>query len=290
MTHFPLKLFTAIMREAPAQPATNLWRAVELKALVQHALPKIKHSPTLLDLGCGDGGIMAVLRPYLLPSGHVDGLDADPAETELARQKKLYARVYTAEADKIPLAGSSVDAVISNSVLEHVESIEKVLSECGRALRSGGWFVATVPGPDFHHCLRGALLPWVNREAYEHALDERLAHLRYWTREEWGARLAEAGLVLVETHDYLPLKIVRRWEFLSRMTGGLLYAIAGKKKAPLQLQRALRMRRQWKLPYWLMWIVASVLSWGLNDPPPHRPPRREESLLYGGLLVMGRKP
>jgi ubiquinone/menaquinone biosynthesis C-methylase UbiE len=86
---------------------------------------------------------MATLRPFLPEDAILTGLDPDPAETELAIGRGLYANVVTAGAERTPLADSSVDAIITNSVLEHIELIDQVLAECRRVLRPGGLFVAT---------------------------------------------------------------------------------------------------------------------------------------------------
>jgi len=278
---FPLELFAALMRETPAQPATNLWRAVELDALIHFALPKITAGRTLLDLGCGDGGVLAVLKPYFPAGISVLGLDADEDETGLAKQRDLYSRLMIAGADRIPLDDASVDVVLSNSVLEHVGPIEGTLKECGRVLRSGGLFMATVPGPDFHRCLSGSWLPWVRREAYEREIDGRLSHLRYWTKDEWKKQLDAAGLDLAETHAYLPLRIMRRWELLSRVTGGLLYSLSGKRDRPIRIQRAMGLRRKRGLPFWFVKGVSRILSRGLGGC---------SGPLCGCLLVIGRKP
>lgn len=268
------------MQETPAQPATNLWRAAELTALIDQALPSLQSSKTILDLGCGDGGIMAVLRPYLPAAVALVGLDADPDETKLAEQRGLYAKTVTAGAERIPLADASVDAILSNSVLEHIASLDGVLKECGRLLRSGGVFVATVPGPDFHRCLRGSWLPWVKRTGYERDLDKRLAHLRYWTVEAWWQHMAAAGLALTETHNYLPAPFVKRWEFLSRLTGGLVYHLAGKTMPPIRLQRKMGLRRAVRIPKILIYGLSWILSRGLGG---------KQKGPWGGLLLIGRK-
>jgi ubiquinone/menaquinone biosynthesis C-methylase UbiE len=273
-----LRLFTAIMRAAPAQPATNLWRAAELAALIDHALPNLQSSQTILDLGCGDGGIMATLRSHLPAAATLIGLDPDPAETRLAELQNLYAQVLTTGAENMPLNDACVDAIISNSVLEHIEPLDKVLGESARVLRSGGLFIATLPSADFHRCLRGPWLPWVSRDAYLRDVDERLSHLRYWSKDEWARHLADAGLTLITTHDYLPLAVVRRWEFLSRITGGLLYHLAGRRKRPIRLQRSLGLRRM-KMPKIMAQGLAWLLSLGV---------RRGEGP-YGGLLVIAGK-
>ncbi|NTU76602.1 MAG: class I SAM-dependent methyltransferase, partial [Alphaproteobacteria bacterium] len=137
---FPLQLFISLLRESPAQPATNLWRAHELTVLMNHALPRLRDGRNILDLGCGDGGVMALLKPCFSPDAKITGLDADAEETALAKTRGVYAEVLSSGAEKMPIADASMDAIVSNSVLEHIDPLEAVLGEAGRVLRSGGWF------------------------------------------------------------------------------------------------------------------------------------------------------
>jgi SAM-dependent methyltransferase len=134
--------------------------------------------------------------------------------------------------------------VLCNSVLEHIDDIDPVLTQVARLLRTRGQFVFTVPGPDFHACLRGPLIPGVPRAAYLEHLDARLAHLRYWGRERWESELARHGMEVMAAGSYLTQTEVRRWEAISRVTAGVLYGLAGKPSRPIEIQRSLGMRRQ----------------------------------------------
>ena len=275
-----LSLFAAILREAPFQPATDLWRAYELLTLKAEAFPLLREGRSFLDLGCGDGGIMEALRPHLPESATIVGVDVDPAETERAATRGVYAKVFCASAESLPIKDSSLDAIISNSVLEHIAPIDAVLRESARVLHSGGWFVATVPCVSFYRCLSGPWLPWISRDSYERSLDQRLAHRHVWSAETWRQRMAAAGINLVDARPYLTDSAVRRWELLSRLTGGLLYHVSGQKTPPIILQRRLGLRDGMKLPRPVANILARFLMGGV---------RHEESSLFGCLLLIGRK-
>lgn len=236
----PLLLLHALMRSAPFQPATNLWRAVELDAVQRHGLPPGRG----LDLGCGDGKLTRITIDALgdaTENRRWVGVDVDPAETALARESGLYENVFTTSAASIPEPDNSFDFVFSNSVLEHIEMIDDVLREAARLLRPGGRFICTVPGPDFHACLAGPLFGG-NRRAYEREIDVRCAHLRYWSVDEWRDHLSAAGLQLEVNRKYLSQRQVRRWERLSAITGGLAYRIFGRNAQPIEIQRRLRLR------------------------------------------------
>ena len=256
-----------------------MWRALEVEKLVTSGLPAGRG----LDLGCGDGLLTQILLEGVGARNMV-GVDPDPAEASQARMLGIYATVHQAGGERIPERDASFDWVLSNSVLEHIDDIGPVIAEIARVLRSGGQFVFTVPGPDFHACLRGPLLPGRSRAEYLEHLDARLAHRRYWTRDQWESELAHHGMHVVTTSPYLTMAQVRRWESMSRITAGVLYGLAGRRSRPIEIQRRLGMRRAGqRMPLVFARALATVLSAGLNGRSTGTSPR------YGCLLVRAAK-
>jgi len=95
----------------------------------------------VLDLGCG-GGYMA--EALARRGVRVTGVDPSLASLEAA-QKHAQAQgldiIYRAGVgEAIPLETHSVDRVVCVDVLEHVQDVEKVLSEVHRVLRPQGIF------------------------------------------------------------------------------------------------------------------------------------------------------
>lgn len=230
-------LFSTFTSAYPAQPATAFWRAIEIGALASRDIP---HGLGL-DLGCGDGLLTDILLDQIGPRRLV-GIDLDPLETEAARRFSFYDHVDTCSADAIPEPDASFDFVISNSVLEHIPPLEGTIAEVGRLLKPDGRFFFTVPGPGFHDNLAGALAPWGDRASYLEALDKRLAHFHYLSPADWSALLERHGLVLDVCLGYLDRPETRRWETLSRFTGGLLYSAFGNGARPIEIQRKLGAR------------------------------------------------
>ena len=282
MTRFPLNFLAQIMQGALFQPATNFWRAIELTVLIEKGLPMLREAHSVFDLGCGDGEIMRLLRPHLNSSVSITGVDVDPAEIELARASGIYAQLYCTSAEALPLPDESQDAIISNSVLEHIAPLEAVLDEASRLLKSGGWFVATVPAPDFHHCLKGSWRRGVSHVDYCREIDDRLVHFRYPSTDEWTAYLGAAGIQLVECIPYLSEEETQRWELLSRLTGGLLYHLTKGRKRPIIIQRQLGVRKAMRAPLWLAKALAWVVIVGLKPSP-------ASSGKHACFLVLGQK-
>lgn len=248
------ELFARLIAATPFQPATNYWRAVELAAVRPTDLPPGRG----LDLGCGDGRLGRLVFERL-GQRQVVGIDPDPLETEQAEAEGVYERVYTVSGDCVPEPDASFDWVFSNSVLEHIPELAPVLREVARLLRPGGRFVLTVPRDTFHACLRGPWLPWTQRNAYISMIDRRCAHVRYWSSAQWRAALTAAGMELLETRPYLSPRETRRWELLSRLTGGLLYSFTAGRRQPIEMQRRLGLRGR-RLPRPLAALLARFLA------------------------------
>lgn len=263
------------LRDYPFQPATAFWRAIEIEHLLAGGLPEGRG----LDLGCGDGLLTRIVLEEAGPR-EVVGVDPDPAEASQAQVLGIYAAVYAVGGGSVPEADASFDWVLSNSVLEHIDELEPVLAEVGRLLRPGGQFVFTVPGPDFHACLRGPLVPGASRDEYLRRLDERLTHRRYWDRAEWESALGGHGMAVTWLSGYLSVAEVRRWESLSRVTAGALYGLGGRRRSPIEIQRRLGMRRPGRrMPAALARGLAPIMAAGLKGSSPR----------FGCLLIRASK-
>ena len=268
----PPRRLPKLLSECPYEPATALFRSFEIEHVTSTPFPRGRG----LDLGCGTGRLMKVVLEDVGPRELV-GVEPDPKEAKLARESGIYEVVHAVPGESIPEPDSSFDFVFSNSVLEHIIELDRVLREVGRVLRTRGSFVFTVPADTFHACLRGPVLPWVSRERYLNDLDRRLVHLRYPTEAEWSVMLTDAGLDLKSCTRYLWRNQTRRWETLSRATGGLLYSLGGKRAKPIELQRRFSVRSSWTLPVPLARLEARVISSGLRS--------TRDTAMSGGMMI-----
>jgi SAM-dependent methyltransferase len=276
------RLLRRFMAEAPFQPATNLWRSIELPVLAQ-ALPR---SGRGLDVGCGDGVLTKLLSELADADWRLVGIDPDPAEITSARETKFFETLYETGADRVAEPDGTFDFAFANSVLEHIPDLPPCLTEIARVLKSGGVFYATVPSPGLHTFMRGpGALRRIDRRAYLEETDRRLLHFRYPSVDEWRELLAAAGLEMTSARGYLTRRQVRRWEIWTNWTGGLLYRLKGSKSRPIEIQRSLGLRRG--LPKAFR-FVGGPLAWtagvGVLADDATAP---EETAC---LLVAGRKP
>ena len=126
----------------------------------------------MLDLGCGTGEAFAELGRRF-PSASLVGIDIAQAMLERARARtpawKRLLRAASpglvcADAERLPLAAASTQAVFSNLALQWCRP-EAVFAEIARVLDTGGLFIFSTFGPDTLKELRAA---FAAVDAYEH--------------------------------------------------------------------------------------------------------------------------
>jgi SAM-dependent methyltransferase len=107
------------------------------------ALASLKEGETVLDLGSGAGFDCFLAAREVGPAGSVIGVDMTPEMIEKARgnaRKGGYRNVEfrLGEIERLPAADGSVDAVISNCVINLSTAKESVFAEAYRVLKPGG--------------------------------------------------------------------------------------------------------------------------------------------------------
>jgi len=107
------------------------------------ALADLKEGETVLDLGCGAGLDAFLAARRVGGTGKVIGVDMTPEMIEKARAnaaKGDYPNVEfrLGEIENLPVADGSVDAIISNCVINHSPHKLATFREAFRALKQGG--------------------------------------------------------------------------------------------------------------------------------------------------------
>ena len=275
------KLMTEFVARYPAQPATAFWRGIEIDVLAKAGIP----DGLGLDLGCGDGILTQILFDRIGRTPRLVGIDPDSKETEAAAKYPFYDRLHTVGGASIPEPDCTFDYAISNSVLEHILDLDPVIAELYRVLKPGGKFFFTVPCPGFHDNLAGSVIPNVSRDRYLADLDRRLAHFHYLSEADWRDVCDRHGLQLLSTAGYLGARATKRWENLSRVTGGALHLLSFGKRRPIEIQRALHLRsfqNSARLPEPVARLLAGTITAGLNW--------QDRAETPSCLLVIGQRP
>ena len=166
----------------------EIMRAVEdhywwYQALRQHVVDLVKSAGpnfSLLDAGCGSGGMLAALRERF-PQAELSGIDAFERGIELTAERGLGTRLLTASVHELPFPGDSFDFVLSLDVWSHA-GVDDALAahETQRVLRPGGRLILNLAAFEF---LKGA---------HDHATDVT----RRYRRPEVRALLEGAGFTI----------------------------------------------------------------------------------------------
>jgi O-antigen chain-terminating methyltransferase len=131
----------------------------EIRHRLQVHLPALRDSAPVLDLGCGRGELLLLLREADVEAA---GVESDPALAQAVRRRGL--RVFEGDVlavlkDQEPASWGGVTAI---HLLEHLPpaTILATLGEIRRVLRPGGSLLVECPNP---HTLRvGASLYWMD--------------------------------------------------------------------------------------------------------------------------------
>lgn len=159
-------------------------------------------SLTALDVGCG-GGLLA--EEFARLGCRVTGVDPSERSLETAR---AHARESGLEIDyrmgvgeDLPVEGASFDVVYCCDVLEHVDSVPRVVAEIGRALRPGGVFLYdTINRTPLSNLVFIKLV-----QDWLHLLPQDLhAHEQFVTPAELDAAIEAAGMQRRETIGIRP--------------------------------------------------------------------------------------
>jgi 2-polyprenyl-3-methyl-5-hydroxy-6-metoxy-1,4-benzoquinol methylase len=136
----------------PGQPNSNFgsrlgasivalvpWLRYRAELHIRH-LPHPNTAARLLDVGCGSGAFLQVMKAL---GWQTVGLEPDPKACEFARASGL--DVHTGSLQNTTLEPASFDAITLNHVIEHLHDPKGDLDVCLRLLRPGGTLWITTP-------------------------------------------------------------------------------------------------------------------------------------------------
>ena len=106
-------------------------------------LAEIHQGATVLDLGCGGGLDSIIAARRTGPQGQVLGVDFSPAMLKCAKQGLSEAgiknvRIYSADAERLPIEDNSVDVALANGIFNLNPDRSRIFSELARVVKPGG--------------------------------------------------------------------------------------------------------------------------------------------------------
>jgi len=114
------------------EPGLELQLRILSSAVTRALLRWVPAGSSLLDVGCGHGGLLE----RALPNYRMVGIDFVLESLQVARRRG-YA-VYHGDASALPFADGQFDAVVSTEVLNQYDDATGLLKELARVCRPGG--------------------------------------------------------------------------------------------------------------------------------------------------------
>jgi SAM-dependent methyltransferase len=159
---------------------------------------------SVLDVGCGDGAISAVLQTKR-PDVRIRGIDVLP-------RAQTYIPVELFDGVRFPFENASFDVVLFSDVLHHTEDAVDLLREAKR-VAARNVLIKDHYRKGLAAGLRLRFMDWVGNARYGVALP-----YNYWTEAQWEAAWRKLDLVPVQVVGRLALyRIPADWVFGARL-------------------------------------------------------------------------
>lgn len=133
----------AIMSDVESSHWWFVGRRRILGTMVEQAIAALESHPPvprILDVGCGTGGNLMLLRDY----GRAEGVDVSEEALSFCRMRGLE-DVKHGAAESLPYPAASFDLVTALDVVEHLDDDVACMREMSRVLRPGGKALFFVP-------------------------------------------------------------------------------------------------------------------------------------------------
>ncbi len=196
------------------------WRALSARGKAERTLKGLGRQPrdgvSLLEVGCGDGSLLAELR-VRRPGWSYSGAEIADAPTRIARDRNPEADIRRYDGEHLPWPVGAFDVGVLSHVLEHVIDPPATLREIARVCRT---VVVEVP---LEANLSAA------RSFKRHGSDA-LGHLHHFSRADVRRAVREAALAPVrELTDPLPRDVHRFFAGtpIRRMAADARWAVRG---------------------------------------------------------------
>jgi SAM-dependent methyltransferase len=161
------------------------------QVLSRHFAEMIPPSSSVLDVGCGDGLIAALVRRER-PELQISGAD-------IAVRPATHIPVTEFDGLSLPFEDHAFDTVMIVDVIHHSDAPEKLLGEVARVAKRAVVIKDVTPlGPGSDATLR--FMDWVGNARHDVPLP-----YRFWSQAEWRTALENARLAVEEQRRRLDL-------------------------------------------------------------------------------------
>lgn len=121
------------------------WLWQRKKHVIKDMLGRISYA-RVIDVGCGDGGLLEVVKSNCMYTG----VDISPVQLgsfrrALKKSKRKNVCLVRSDVTKLPFPKDSFDLAFACDVLEHVLDPTKVFKEIHRIVKKGGYIIFSIP-------------------------------------------------------------------------------------------------------------------------------------------------
>lgn len=134
----------------------RLWQ--RKKITIKNFLKNIP-AKNLLDLGCGDGGLIDAIPKNIEYTGiDISKTQVDSAKKQIEKLKLKNATILQGDILSLKIKDNSYDVTLLCDVVEHVLNPKKLLEEAKRITKKGGYIILGIPNESLWELSRLVLL------------------------------------------------------------------------------------------------------------------------------------
>ena len=209
-----------------SQFPSNYWSRHNGKKLITLFSNDIKKSKTFLDFGCGDGGLLENLLPYIEKNsrGKVYGFDiskdsVEKVNNKFKNQKSFVAAFNNIESLEKTLKGNTIDFIFCCEIIEHVydSDLFNIIDTVKGVLSKNGFLLITTPN---NENLSDSFIC----NPIDGSLFHRWQHVRSWNKNSLTQLLKNNQFKVVDLletsvlwHDSFPKNIYRRIRYKDKV-------------------------------------------------------------------------
>jgi SAM-dependent methyltransferase len=199
------------------KPMAAFFRWLELRIYLDS---NVALAGPILDIGCGDAGVAAMLREGGVLKDHAIGLDVSHRELQKARRRGEHYALVEGDGNRLPFGDGAFGSVVCNGVLHTIPGgVDQAVREIARVLRPGGVFVASEPTDRFLEVLNipkilarvsDRLAAW-----YIKRLSERIPLHTMYAADEWIHRFEANDLEIVKSEHFFTPQSGALWNVMT---------------------------------------------------------------------------
>lgn len=163
-----------------------------LRPTVAQYLADVPRDARVLDLGCGNGAMVA---SFLDRGWDLVGVDISQSGLALARQRWPHIHFEYGDATGDLSRLGTFDAILSTEVIEHVFLPARFAQNAYRLLKPGGVLVLSTP---YHGWLKNVVIAATNRADSHYQPLNEYGHIKFWSISTLSQLFWEAGFTDLE--------------------------------------------------------------------------------------------